>query len=196
MNDEEFVLAEAAASLSAHFKGAMPAPKKEDGGLIETKTAIRAFTSEQAFDDAMVQHAFEGVEEAMIAEHGLPVEPESDADERRSKKKSKYAEKKARRLAEERREKEEEKRREEERRRLRKENPVPPDPDRAEFLREEARRRVRELRSMQEQSSIVEEAVAKAATPKESPVPPQKMRPVFDPERAFRRKVRSFGIHP
>lgn len=194
MSDEELSITEAAAQLSSHFMGCMPHPEKNQGGLIETKTDIRHFPSEESFDSAMQQHAFEGIEEAEISEYGLPVD---EAAERRSKKKkSKYAEKKERRLAEERREKEEEKRREEERRRLRKENPVPPDPGRAEFLREEARRRVRELRSMQEQSSLIEEAVARAATPKESPSLPPRMRPVFDPERAFRRKLRSFGIHP
>jgi len=193
MSDEELSIVKAAAELSSHFKGCMPNPVKEEGGLVETRTSIRAFTSEETFDGAMRQHAYEGLEEAELSEYGLPVDAERSS---KKKSKSKYAEKKARRLAEERREKEEEKRREEERRRLRKEDPVPPDARRAEFLREEARRRVQELRSMQEQSSCIEEAVARAATPKESPSLPPRMRPVFDPERAFRRKLRSFGIHP
>jgi colicin import membrane protein len=188
MSDEELAIAKAAAELSSHFKGAMPAPKREDRGRIETRTSIRAFTTEESFDSAMEQHAFEGVEEAELAEYGLPVDAE-----RSSKKKSKYASKKAKRLAEERRI-EEERKREEERRKLRKESPVPPDARRAEFLREEARRRVQELRLMQEQASCIEEAVA-AATPQDATKePPLAMRPIVDLER-FHRRSKFFGFH-
>ncbi len=193
MSDEEIALAEAAAQLSAHFVSMMPNP--QGGGVIETDTAIRAFDSAESFADALRLHAAEGLEEAEIAAHGLPVsnrEREQDAKEQ-GHGKSKYASKRQKRLAEERKLAEIERKREEARKQLRKEAQVTPDQKRAELLREVARDRVRELRSMAEQASVIDSALSQAATPREDPRLPSAMKPAFDPDRAHRRPM-VFGI--
>lgn len=197
MSDEELSIAKAAAELSAHFRGCMPAPDKAQGGLIETASSVRAFPTEEAFDGAMQQHAFEGIEEAELAEHGIPAEAEEEKPRQRKTKaakkktrnpseKSSYARKKERRLLESR-----------------------IDEERAAFMteaRRNAQRIVAELRAEETRQREIQAAIA--ATPKETP--PTDLPAVSDERRGLRttisnltdadrmhhRFTRSFGIRP
>jgi len=167
MSEEEFAMALSAAKFSGNFVDAVQMPNK--GGIVSTRSSLRAFPDEKDFDAAMELHAEEGLIDRDLAADGVPVlsnrDKKTDAEEERRV--SRYAAKIARKRKQAEREFEAERKAKE---------------TREAFMakaREEARARVRELRAAQESASAVDRALAAS----------QSENPHFDPDRAHRRLV-------
>lgn len=205
MSDEELSITKAAAELSSHFLGCMPHPEKSNGGLVDTKTELRHFPTEESFDNAMRQHAFEGLEEAELAEHGLPIDEDEKSPRQKKVAKKAAAKKKAKQAKDP-----SEKSKSSYARKKEKRISAAKEAERAAFMaeaRRNAQRVVAELRAQAERQKEIDAAVALAATPEETP--PTDLPAVSDERRGLRTTIsnltdpdrmhhrfRSFGIHP